>query len=348
MFGCRKKPSERPPWYRARGYKGDLTEKEKRELDSFRMRREHPAATFDSVPEEVQMYNFIQKQMRMSHIYQPMMIRELLKGSERASIRKIAGAFLINAMSCSHGCTRGGRHRSEIGVPAMKIVKLIAALLIGFFLSFQHSALAQSAKEASQLNNRAVELFNSGRYSEAEPIFKRALAIREKNLGPNHPDVATTLSYLALLYHDQGRYTDAEPLFKRSLGIHEKVLGPDHPDVAATLNNLAELYRAQGRYADAEPLYKRSLAIREKGLGPDHPNVATTLNNLAELYHDQGRYADAEPLYERSLAIREKRLGPDHPNVATSLNNLAALYHDQGRYADALPIVQRTIAQKKS
>ena len=120
--------------------------------------------------------DFIQKQMRMSHIYQPMMIRELLKGSEKAGIRKIAGAFLINAMSCSHGCTHGGRHRSEIGVPATKIVKLIAALLIGFFLSFQHSALAQSAKEASQLNNRAVELFNSGRYSEAEPIFKRALA----------------------------------------------------------------------------------------------------------------------------------------------------------------------------
>ena len=51
---------------------------------------------------------FIQKQMRTSHIYQPVMIRALLKGSGKASIRKIAGAFLINAMSCSHGCTRVG------------------------------------------------------------------------------------------------------------------------------------------------------------------------------------------------------------------------------------------------
>jgi diadenosine tetraphosphate (Ap4A) HIT family hydrolase len=38
--------------------------------------------------------DFIQKQMRMSHIYQPVMIRELLKGGGKASIRKIAGAFL--------------------------------------------------------------------------------------------------------------------------------------------------------------------------------------------------------------------------------------------------------------
>src|SRR6516225_3382816 len=38
--------------------------------------------------------DFIQKQMRMSHIYQPVMIQELLKGGGKASIRKIAGAFL--------------------------------------------------------------------------------------------------------------------------------------------------------------------------------------------------------------------------------------------------------------
>jgi len=38
--------------------------------------------------------DFIQKQMRMAHIYQPVMIQELLKGGGKASIRKIAGAFL--------------------------------------------------------------------------------------------------------------------------------------------------------------------------------------------------------------------------------------------------------------
>ena len=38
--------------------------------------------------------DFIQKQMRMSHIYQPVMIRELLKRGGKASVRNIAGAFL--------------------------------------------------------------------------------------------------------------------------------------------------------------------------------------------------------------------------------------------------------------
>jgi hypothetical protein len=38
--------------------------------------------------------DFIQKQMRMAHIYQPVMLRELIQGGGKASIRKIAGVFL--------------------------------------------------------------------------------------------------------------------------------------------------------------------------------------------------------------------------------------------------------------
>jgi hypothetical protein len=59
MFG--RKQKERLPWYRRRGYKGNLTEDEKRELDLFRLREKrdeerHPAATFEDIPEEVQSY----------------------------------------------------------------------------------------------------------------------------------------------------------------------------------------------------------------------------------------------------------------------------------------------------
>ena len=74
-------------------------------------------------------------------------------------------------------------------------------------------------------------------------MAQQVLAIREKALGPDHPDVAQALNNLAVLYYKQGRYAEAEPLYKRALAIGEKALGPDHPDVATALNNLAELYR---------------------------------------------------------------------------------------------------------
>ena len=208
----------------------------------------------------------------------------------------------------------------------------------------QADAAGLAEPTARLLNELALLYKTQGQYTQAGPLCQRALAIKKKTLGPEHPDVALSLNNLALLYHAQGRYAQAKPLHQRALAIREKALGPDHPDVAQSLNNLALLYDSQGRYAQAEPLYQRALAIWEKALGPDHPDVATSLNNLASLYYSQGQYTQTEPLYQRALTIWEKTLGPDHPDVVLSQNNLAALYDSQGRYAQAEPLYQRALA----
>ena len=57
--------------------------------------------------------------------------------------------------------------------------------------------------------------------------MRRARAIFEKALGPDHPEVATNLNNLAELYRVQGRYAEAEPLNRRSLAIREKAFGPE-------------------------------------------------------------------------------------------------------------------------
>jgi tetratricopeptide (TPR) repeat protein len=197
---------------------------------------------------------------------------------------------------------------------------------------------------ASLLNRTGYYLNDRARYAEAEPLYQRALSIREQQLGPDHPDTATSLNNLAPLYRNQGKYEQAEPLLKRALSIWEQQLGPHHPDTAQSLNNLAELYRNQGKYEQAEPLLKRALSIREQQLGPDHPNTAQSLNNLALLYRNQGKYEQAEPLLKRALSIREQQLGPDHPSTATSLNNLAILYRNQGKYEQAEPLLKRALS----
>jgi tetratricopeptide (TPR) repeat protein len=197
---------------------------------------------------------------------------------------------------------------------------------------------------ARLLNNTGYYLCERARFSDAGPPLRGALAIFERALGPEDPDVATSLNNLAELYHALGRYAEAEPLHQRALAIRERAQGSHHPDVATSLNNLAELYRALGRYAEAELLYQRAIAIAEKALGRDHPDVASCINNLAVLYNTQGKYGQAEPLHQRALAVSEKALGPGHPRVATSLNNLAELYRAQGRYAEAEPLYRRASA----
>jgi len=179
----------------------------------------------------------------------------------------------------------------------------------------------------TRLDNQAIQLYNAGRYAEAEKLYSQ-LMIVEKALEPDHPNVASILNNLALLYKATGRYAEAEPLYRRALAIDEKAFGPHHPEVAADTHNLAMLYRTTGRYAEAEPLYRRALAIWEKALGPNHSKVAACLNNLAGLYLTTDRYAEAEPLYRQALRIAQRAGEPE------------TLWNAQFRYATLLHTTQ--------
>ena len=72
--------------------------------------------------------------------------------------------------------------------------------------------------------------YRLGGYAQAEPLFRRALRIREKALGSNHLDTAQSLNGLTLLTADMGNYVEAERLYLRTLSIREKALEPDDPE----------------------------------------------------------------------------------------------------------------------
>jgi CHAT domain-containing protein/Tfp pilus assembly protein PilF len=197
--------------------------------------------------------------------------------------------------------------------------------------------------EARKLNSKFLRLNSAGKYDEAHPLGERVLEIREKVLGPEHPEVGDTLNNLGIHYSDRGDYARAEQLFMRALAIREKAFEPEHPKIADSLNSLAILYFRRGDYAKAEPLNQRTMTIWEKVLGPEHPNVAISLNNIASIHWIRGDYAKVEPLFMRALAIREKALGPEHLTVAALVYNLASLYSKIGEYALAEPFYQRSL-----
>jgi tetratricopeptide (TPR) repeat protein len=134
-------------------------------------------------------------------------------------------------------------------------------------------------------NNQALEMESKGDLAGAEALFRSAVALAEKTLGPDHPDTAGSLNNLAGLLESKGDAAGAEALYRRALAICEKTLGPDDPHTAASLDNLAGLLEAKGDLAGAEPLYRRALAIAEKALGRDHP----TTQGIREELHALGR-----------------------------------------------------------
>lgn len=203
-----------------------------------------------------------------------------------------------------------------------------------------NSALAR----AKQLDQQVEKLYGEGKYAEAIPLAEQSLAIKERELGPVHPDVAESLNNLAQVMVEQGTYAKVEALQLRALQIWEKALDPGHPDVVTGICNLASLYRVQGNFAKAEPLYLRALDMTKKAPGPWLPNFSLCVHNLASLYKDQGDFAKAEPLHLRALDMTEKALGPAHPDVALGLNNLATVYTAQLAFAKAELLLLRALA----
>ena len=217
--------------------------------------------------------------------------------------------------------------------------------------AIRHLALLQrmtpeqrrSLIEAKATYRQIVQLNRDAKYVEGIELAKGNVHLLETILGSDHPETASSLNVLALLYQSQGNNEVAESLYQRALKIDETILGRNHPETATNLHNLAALYKSQGKYSIAEPLYQQALKIREKTVGPDHPDTALSMNNLALFLYSQGNYVAAEPLFLRALKIYEKAPGTDGLDIARCVNNLALLYRAQGNYAAEEPLYQRAL-----
>jgi len=119
-----------------------------------------------------------------------------------------------------------------------------------------------------------------GRTGEAEALLRHALPILERELGPEHPEVAGAWNNLAGTLAD---LDEAARAYERALRIKEQTLGPDHPALAITLNNLGVNARRRDRPAEAEAYYRRALAILEGRVEPGHPNLELARKNLEKL-----------------------------------------------------------------
>jgi serine/threonine protein kinase/Tfp pilus assembly protein PilF len=182
-----------------------------------------------------------------------------------------------------------------------------------------------------------------GLFTPAQTLLEKALETRLKALGPDHPDVAGTLSQLGTVWWHKGDFAKAQEFMEKALAINMKHFGPDTDPVASNLHNLGNVLWSWGKYDDARRVLDRCLAIREKLHGPENADVAATLNTLGAIAYKEGDLKKAAQIWQRTLEIREKALGPDHPFLAQTLNNLAICYTYTGEPAKAVPLLERVV-----
>lgn len=211
-------------------------------------------------------------------------------------------------------------------------------------VAIAHAGDRLDLRESWRVSHLAIIQEVSGKYDDARALYQRSLDLKEKVLGPDHPDVSDDLNNLGIVYEATGEYAEARKLYERALALREATLGPEHPEVAEALNNLATLSRMTGKYDEARALHERALKIKEKALGPEHLDTVDSLNNIAALEYSVGNSAEARALFGRVLEIRERVLKPDHPDIANVLSNLAILATSAGATTEARLLAGRALA----
>lgn len=133
-------------------------------------------------------------------------------------------------------------------------------------------------------------------FDRALLALSRALAIRQLNIGPAHPDLAQTLDSLGNLLFAMKRFEESEAMYSRSLPIWIKNLGPTHPMIATSLDNLGVALAAQRKFEKAEEVYRQSLALRDE-------QSAASLRNLGLVLSARDKWADAEKYLKRGIQL---------------------------------------------
>src|SRR5262245_59390359 len=104
-------------------------------------------------------------------------------------------------------------------------------IVFSALLALCATVLAQSLDNAKALDEQAMERYLAGNVSQARELAERALALREKALGPDAADVGLSLGGVAVYRMLEGRFADAESYLSRALRITEKTYGAEHPAV---------------------------------------------------------------------------------------------------------------------
>jgi tetratricopeptide (TPR) repeat protein len=180
----------------------------------------------------------------------------------------------------------------------------------------------QPELEATVRHTLGMTYWYLGQFDAANPLLKKAHAIRLELLGPDHPDTLTSLHDLARQRWCQGKLAEAVSMCRQALDGRRRVLGAEHPDTLWSQLFLGLFLYEQNQYDKAEAVLRPAVECCRRTLGPDHVQTLHGQSDLALVLWWQDKEAESVALDRQTLAGRRRSLGPDHPDTLRSLDNL--------------------------
>jgi tetratricopeptide (TPR) repeat protein len=188
----------------------------------------------------------------------------------------------------------------------------------------------------------------SGQLPAATDAMLRAVSLKERALGRDHPSTAATRVALGQLMMRTGQHERAHEVLDAAQRGFQAALGPASPDAVHVRLALAELAEEQGDDDEALSLLADVLAQWEAEHGPDHPRLILPLTVLGRVASRIGRHDEAIESYARAREIAEQALGPDDVQTGWALVNEANGQLAASAHAQALEGFSRAVAHVRA
>lgn len=271
--------------------------------------------------------------------------------------------------------------RSTVLAVAVCLLSIAAVLLAIPPVAAQEMTKAQedAMMEIFRKTGEASALFNAGRFTEAEAIFREELAMTEEFFAGQALMRASSLHNVAAAVAEQGRLAEARSMAEEALLLRgDNGAGPFA--IGSSQSLLASILREQGRRADATALMRD--AVVAVGSDPNAPgdlviqDFAQFLGMLAEdgaieeaervagqllgfvdqvgdaehvdiywavarLRSAEGRFSEADRNYRLAYAALTKAFPEDLTRRAILIANMASVLRQQYRQRDAEQLFRR-------
>jgi tetratricopeptide (TPR) repeat protein len=187
-----------------------------------------------------------------------------------------------------------------------------------------------------------------GQLGPSREHLARAVELRQRHLGADHPDTLDARTQLALTALAQGQFDEAEKSLRDLWAVRRETLGPNNRQTLRTMMNVALVLHERGRHTESDELVVQAYDGLLTHYGPDDIQTITAQARFAIAHFRAKRYEEAESVAKDAINRMKDRLGADHPTTITSLNNLAMQYSMRDKYKEADPYLREVLKLRKS
>lgn len=188
-------------------------------------------------------------------------------------------------------------------------------------------AVAERIEAANEINQRGMDLYIEGRFSEAIEQFEQSLSIYQC-FAPHSLELSTVHSNIGTIYEEQGKLNEALEQYEQGLDIAEHT-APESLFVAIFFLKIGMIYKDQGTLAEALVLFQKGLEIYASQGELDSPITATFYLNIGSIKRSQGLLEEALKTNHLAITILE-RFPHTTGELASVYNNMGLTYKDMG------------------